>query len=612
MNSVRVRLLMYVIAYLAVWLGIPRPLPAQISDPAADIQIVDAKWGFDGHVRPKTFVPLRIVIKNQGPQSRTLQLRLTRADAFNAIGEALEQEVTISQETTRVVQMTPFISDPGESWTLRWGESDSECHTIKGTSADDGIVLLTSPAELSQRTGFLSAMDENEFPTSVTGLDALRYLFLDHEPKWPAPRRKALEEWLLKGGVVLILNRADGKVPEFVELPFLNTTGKVTSFGQGQIVRLQQTPISITKKFLEEQVLGRPMTSGDLDQRLKTYEKTSQRAYTWDRFDQGIYAYARDKVLTQLMDVAGTRQRWGLIYLTLFAYVGWQWRVGWRWGLMEKQPEKHYAWLFGLAIVFALIFYASGRSGGYGADRFRSIIVAKRISTGLFDVEGWGVMATGLAGDKKEIAVPGTGQLYGGAESIGQNPLTIRDGKMQVELNAFSSQRIAYRTRIEMPDVPFQLHSAGPDMWQTQSARLEIDGTYKGTVYAAVVAIGDDLYEFESKNGKLVPTQNWHEKTEYWLHPQNPRRNVWKFSILGKLLDWRTHAEIYLEAFPEIVGNGFNVGSNVYPDTFRVRPGYARVMLFTDWPEEMNCQGTFPDQGGRMLYVQDVPMGDQP
>ena len=587
-------------------------LSAQDQDPEADIQIVDAKWGFDGHVRHKTFVPLRIVIKNRGMQQKNLLLRLTRADAFNAIGEALEQEISLSPETTRVVQMTPFVSDPGETWTLRWGPLDLESHSIKGIAADDGIALITSSSELSQRTGFLSAMDEDEFPTSVTGLDALRYLFLDHEPRWPPARRKAFEEWLLKGGVVIILNRVDGKLPEFVELPFLNTTSKTTSYGQGLIVRLQQTPLSITKKFIEEQVLGRSMTSGDLDQRLKAYEKSSQSSPNWNFSVRTTFNYARDKVLTQLMDVAGTRQRWGLIYLTLLAYVGWQWRVGWRFGLMEKRPGRHYAWLFGLAIAFSMIFYFAGSTGGYGQDRVRSIIVARRISSGVFDVEGWGVMATSLTGDLKEFSVPGTGQLYGGAESFGQNPIVIRDGKMQVDLSAFSSQRVAYRTRVEMPDLPFQLQSSGPDMWQTRSARLEISPSYKGTVYAAVVAIDTKLYEFELKQGKLVPTPNWSDVTESWLHPMNPRRNVWRYSFLGQLFDWRLSDEIYLDAFPEIVGNGFNVGTMVYPDTFRVRPGYARVMLFTDWPESIQLGGSFHDQGGRMLYVQDVPLGGQP
>ena len=77
---------------------------------ALDIQIVEAKWGFDGFSRYKTFVPLRIVIRNRGATQKTLQLRLSREDSVRSIGESLEQEVVISAETTRVAEMTPFVS----------------------------------------------------------------------------------------------------------------------------------------------------------------------------------------------------------------------------------------------------------------------------------------------------------------------------------------------------------------------------------------------------------------------------------------------------------------------------------------------------------------------
>lgn len=586
-------------------------LSAQTSDTANEIQIVEAKWGFDGHVRHKTFVPLRIVIRNKGVQQKTLLLKLSRADALNEVGESLEQELILSGETTRVVQMTPYISDPGETWSLRWGPADDELYSIKGVGADDGIAIITRRSELTQRTGFLSGMDEDEFPSSITGLDALRYLFLDREPRWPPARRKAFEEWLLKGGVVVLLNQVDGTTPEFPEISFLNTTRRATPYGQGLILRIPQTPLSITKAFLEKEILGRPMTGGDLDQRLKAYDATSKTPW-WIARTDGTYAYSRDGVLTHLMDVVGTRRRWSLIYLAVLLYIGWQWRVGWRWGLMEKKPERHYAWLFGLAIGFSVLFYTMGSSGTFGADQIRSLLIARRISPGVCDVEGWGVMATSLTGDIKTIAAPGSGQLYGGAESFGQNPIVIREGRLETDLPAFTTQRFVYRTRLEMPDLPFQLLAAGPDMWQTRSARLEIDRSYPVTVYAAVVAIGDQLYEFERKNNALVPTTTFHSTTKEWLHPQNPRRATWKFSIFGKLFDWRSETEIYRDSFFDVVGNGFNVGSVVFPNTFIVPPGFARVMLFTDWPEEARLQGSFPDQSGRMLYVQDIPIGSAP
>ena len=79
-------------------------------------------------------------------------------------------------------------------------------------------------------------------------------------------------------------------------------------------------------------------------------------------------------------------------------------------------------------------------------------------------------------------------------------------------------------------------------------------------------------------------------------------------SFLGWLFDTRTSAEIYLDVFAEVVGNGFPLGPTVFPDSFDLPAGYARVMLYTDLPNELRVSGDFPDQEGRMLYVTDLPI----
>ena len=187
---------------------------AQESSPEEeDIQIVDFKWGFDGYSRYKTFVPLRIVIKNRSPIEKSLHMQLSRDDSIHADGEVLEQDIVLSPETTRVLQMTPFVSDPGETWTLRWGKSEEESLSVKGQTADDGIVFITSATDLIHRSGSLPVMKDDEFPTSVTALDALRVVLLDQEPRWSGARRKAFQEWLLKGGKVVVLDQPDGTRP---------------------------------------------------------------------------------------------------------------------------------------------------------------------------------------------------------------------------------------------------------------------------------------------------------------------------------------------------------------------------------------------------------------
>jgi len=459
-------------------------------------------------------------------------------------------------------------------------------------------------------------MKDDEFPTSITALDALRVVFLDQEPRWTGARRKAFQEWLLKGGKVVVLAQPDGTAPKFANgFEFLNVTQPATHYGIGTIQRLMLSPQQVTKEVIEKQVLGRKLTGGDLTQKLKAYAAQIQHR-SWSPMNavadgDASVPYSRDKVLTDLKDLAGTRRHWGLIYLSVFAYVGWQWRIGWRWGLMEKRPGQFYAWLVGLSLGFSLFFFGFGRAGAGGLDRVRSVTIARRVSDGLFDVEGWSVVGTGLSGGEHLYSVPGSGQLYGATESFGQNSMQIRDSKIVIDLPAFATQRVAFRTRVEMPEIPVRLDSAGLDMWQSKSAKLVIDPTYKAPVYAAVVVLGNSVYEFAGKTGTLKPTENWGTKMHDWISPfslRNANRVQWRRSLLGWMFDTRTSEDIFMDAFVDVVGNGFSVGPTVFPDSFSIPDGYARVMLYTDMPSELKISGDFPDQQGRMLYVTDIPL----
>lgn len=592
--------------------------PAWTQDPppeALDIQIVEAKWGFDGFSRYKTFVPLRIVIRNRGATQKTLQLQLSREDSVRSIGESLEQEVVISAETTRVAEMTPFVSDPGDTWTLRWGDTEAESLPIKSDSADDGVVFIASTSDLVHRTGSLPVMRDDEFPTSVTKLDALRVVFLDNEPRWTGARRKSFQEWLLKGGQVVVLNNTDGTTPKFSNgFEFLNLTTSDARYGAGVLRKLPLSAQEVTREVIEKQILKRELTGGNLDQKLKVYASMlgGQRTNGMVLPNQlAPLSYSRDKVLSELKDLAQTRQQWGLIYLAVFVYVGWQWRIGWRWGLMEKRPGRFYAWMLGLALGFSVIFLFYGRIGKKGNDRVVTVAVARQLDQGVFDVEGWSVLGTGLNGGEHQFAVNGTGQLYGGGESFGQHPMLIRDSQMMIDLAAFSTQKVAFRTRLEMPGIPVLLQGMDVESLLSESAQLTIDPAYKAPIYAAVVAIDQKVYEYTNKSGKLVPTENPEHVLQAWYSPfsmRNQRRNAWRRSLLGWLFNTKTSAEAFSDAFYDVVGNGFDVGPIIFPDSFQVPKGYARVMLYTDLPASLKLSGDFPDQSGRMLYVTDIPL----
>lgn len=588
----------------------------ETSPEASDIQIVEAKWGFDGFSRYKTFVPLRIVIKNRSATQKTLQLRLSREDSIQSIGESLEQEVIISAETTRVAQMTPFVSDPGDTWTLRWGDSEAESLPIKSDSADDGVVFIASTSDLFHRTGSLHVMRDDEFPTSITQLDALRVVFLDQEPRWTGARRKSFQEWLLKGGLVVVLNNTDGTTPTFANgFEFLNLTTFDARYGSGRIQKLPLSAQEVSREVIEKQVLKRELTGGNLDQKLKVYESMTGARRSGGAMvpgQLGPMSYSRDKVLSELKDLAGTRQQWGLIYLAVFAYVGWQWRIGWRWGLMEKQPGRFYAWMLGLAIGFSTIVLCYGKIGTKGNDRVVTVAIARQLGKGIYDVEGWSVLGTGLNGGEHQFSVNGTGQLYGGGESFGQHPMLIRDSQMMVDLTAFSTQKVAFRTRLEkIPDIRVQLPVVDTEMWQSELTELVIDPAYKAPIYAAGVAIHDKFYEFTNKSGRLVPADHQAYSLLTLFDPfstLNMQRTSLRRGIFSWLLNTKSAEDSFIVAFYDVVGNGYSVGPAIFRDSFQVPQGYARVMLYTDLPAALELGGDFPDQSGRMLYVADIPL----
>ena len=375
------------------------------------------------------------------------------------------------------------------------------------------------------------------------------------------------------------------------------------------------SPQEVTKVVIEKQILGRKLTGGDLTEKLKAYAAQTQRR-SWSPMNAVAdgdvsVPYSRDKVLSDLKDLAGTRQHWVLIYLSVFAYVGWQWRIGWRWGLMEKRPGQFYAWLVGLSLVFSLFFFGFGRAGAGGQDRVRSVTIARRVTDRLFDVEGWSVVGTGLSGGEHLYSVPGSGQLYGATESFGQNSMQIRDSKIVIDLPAFATQRVAFRTRVEMPEIPVRLDSAGLDMWQSKSARLVIDPTYKAPVYAAIVVLGEHVYEFSGKSGTLKPTEFWQTTMQEWINPFSLQNA--KGTQVAPKLQWAgcsTREPRTISSWTPLRrwwGMGFPSVRQCSPIHSPSRMA-TRVMLYTDMPSELIISGDFPDQQGRMLYVTDIPL----
>lgn len=570
-----------------------------IEDSPSAIQVSDVEWGFDGTVRGKTFIPLRLNIKNPGDQGRDLTLRLLRSDGLSDVSEEYRQQIHVSAGISRRVQFLPFINDASDPWILRWGDGDDEMLELRTNGADDGVACLVSSNDPTATTGALPRWDEETFPSSVQALDGLRVLVLDHEPVWTRAQKKACEDWVRLGGRIVLLKPTGGDtIPFGPGLEFLNHIDATTPWGAGRVSRLAIPAREFQRSTIERHILGRRLSLGDLQHKLEMFERNGQMSYD------------RSQVLGTLKELAAFSQRWWLIYLMVFLYVGYQYRVGSRYGLLLKNPRGLYCRMVGATVVASIVICVLSRVGFRNADRVRTAAIARPVSPGVYDVEGWATLSTGLNGGLHQFSVVGDGPVYGAGESYGQSPVRVTEQGCEIDQPAFATQKMAYRIRANLPDISGNLTSG--DLQTTLLAALR-NPTGSPRIHEAAILTGSSLLRLpraNSRQGILEPGSA--SSMADWIREQtvrqHHRRRFHALGMWGSLVYSPSEEEQYQMIFDELLGNAFRVGINVYPDSFVVPPGQARVVLMTDWPKELAFTGDYPDIEGRMLYVIDVPL----
>lgn len=568
-------------------------------DSPSAVQVSDVEWGFDGTVRGKTFIPLNLNIKNPGDQGQDLTLRLLRSDGLSDVSEEYRQQIHVSGGITRRVQFLPFINDAADPWILRWGDGDDEMLELRTQGADDGVACLVSSNDPTATTGAFPRLDEERFPTSVQALDGLRILVLDHEPVWTQAQKKACEDWVRLGGRIVLLKPTGGDtIPFGPGLEFLNHVDATTPWGAGRVNRIDIPAREFQRSTIERHILGRRLSQGDLQHKLEMFERNGQTSYD------------RSQVLGTLKELAAFSQRWWLIYLIIFFYVGYQCRVGARYGILLKNPRGLYLRMVTATVVASIVICVLSRVGFRNANRIRTAAIARPVSPGVYDVEGWATLSTGLNGGIHQFAVMGDGPVYGAGESYGQSPVRVTEQGCEIDQPAFATQKMAYRIRANLPDIRGSLDSE--DLQSTLLAALR-DSSRSPRIHEAALLTGSSLLRLRPTNTPqgFQESRSSHQMAD-WVREQTARqhnrRRLNTLGMLGSLIYSLSDEERYQIIFDELLGNAYRVGVNVYPDSFVIPPGYARLVLMTDWPKELAFAGDYPDIDGRMLYVIDVPL----
>ena len=162
------------------------------SQPEGNITIVQTEWGFDGKAMSRSFVPLSVLVQNDGPNPASGTLRLTKSLGLrHQVDAAFEQSFYVSGFSSKWVQLTPFVVGEFESWEITWGPGNRNRYDIPTPRVGTGATVLFADADdISAVGSALRRCDPALFPVSVTGTDSLRGAAL--------PIRTDFDDYILK------------------------------------------------------------------------------------------------------------------------------------------------------------------------------------------------------------------------------------------------------------------------------------------------------------------------------------------------------------------------------------------------------------------------------
>ena len=553
---------------------------------ASGLEIREKRWGFDGRVRVGYFNILSVFVANPDARAFDGQFALENRNGLEKAGGApVVQPVYLGAGTQRWVQFQVFVGQAGSDWHLQWKGGSEK---IDGAQAGPPArVLLLDPQDAFAKAGGLRAFPDDLFPTTVAATDALDAVALDHVPRWEPARRDAFLDWLRRGGTVHLVRGADGQFPIFPEaLAQLNTSPRV--------FRHEVTRAELTEQYLADH--GHPAPEMRNNARTLIYSLEQQLL-------QILAALTKPKIA------------WWLIYLLTAAYVIVVGPVHYRW-------SKRMPWLRSIALFVALVagfggaFAFTGRRGAGEKSQIRAIAIARSLGDGRHDVTQW-ISAFATRGDTYRLTHAGPANLYATAtefDSVNGAITNGREGRFDVDIPLFSTRPFVHRgvltgDHTEATVQEWKVNATGA----LESLVLVPSPGFPKNVLHAWVRHGTLFYNLKLDRDRWVrdgPGENessfFSEQTftrfnasgnlgRRYFGSEEPDENrdlIWMDNA-GKVLVARALGTI--EGLPNVT-----TGPALPPDQIQ-------LFLYAPLPDGFRVQDSrFPDQQGRVLYMQDL------
>jgi hypothetical protein len=471
-------------------------------------------------------------------------------------------------------------------------------------------VLLYDPDALQTAGGVLHRFPTDLFPTSVTALDGLRGVVMDRPPRWQGARRQAFLDWLLLGGRVYLLQDEQGQYPDFGEgLLVLNRAPDRFDVGGGQVRRLPRTVAALDPKSIHDKILH---------DELGRFNTAEWRQYRNSRTFQGGMpmvnrnGWDRDTLLLEeLQDLSRFQRNWMAIYGLAVAYIlalfpGCFWLA---------RQIKSYQWFYvgfiAVTGLFSFGFASLGRLGAADRARIRSVVIARQIDEGRYDVTGWSSAAAKIGGDYT-IQHAGDGRMYSAVseiEAVRGRIVAGPDGRMEAEIAPASTRTFIHRARQEGPPLGLQVQRIAIDAGNLSQLALRVGPEFPDDPLSVHVWHAERAYRMEAGGGewRLVPASRRSGVTFL----TDLREIRWPFGLRTTVWGLQSEEEPVadFESLERpLIGNSFGLNNDIDPLNLALGPETLRVFVYAPMPNTFQATGEdFPDQFGCVLYVVDLP-----
>ncbi|GEM_PF-1406055 len=418
-------------------------LPLQVfPESFSPVNVIEAKWGFDGKVVPNKFNQLCVLLANDSekPFDGTIILDRTMFQS-SSFGAEYFQPVYIAPHSRKWIVFSPMLnSNCMDGWTVRWGKGKDD--QFKVNNPDSGfpaIVFIGTPTSLYSRPG-MHVFPDMLFPSSVALTDGLDAAVIAEQPSLSPYQADAFMDWLSGGGLLYVIHGPDGKFPVFSgKLEALNKDANEFRINAGKVVKLPVPARNITFEFMMKSGYVYPTV-----EKKKAEEDDYGYYYNYENYTEQFQKFLQNRVKTD--------HNWPLIYISAVIYLILVAVVNLIIGRKSKDYRKPIIFFAVCLVGFSAMFAILGMRGYGEKSVVNDISYARSLGDGRFDVSQWfNVFVT--SGDYYTITHPEELRYYASGTSYENTRDLIyngKDGFFKTEIPLYSSVNIVHRGMIQL------------------------------------------------------------------------------------------------------------------------------------------------------------------